>query len=156
MSYLHFISLWRRVARERQNFQRCVICISCVEGFCRTRKTRCEVPQLAVVSGASLGCGIAPGHFALAGWMGSETVGTRARRLHSKPPRAFCSADISRESGSIDCFRTTKNPLPAFSLPSHKSRLPIKDPSNRLRPLQNSRQGLESRKVPNQPADALL
>jgi len=56
------------------------------------------------------------------------------------------------------CFRTTKNPLPAFAfiLPSQKSRLPIKDPSNRLRPLQNSRQGLESRKVPNQPADALL
>src|SRR5262245_39265073 len=110
MSYLHFISLWRRVARERQNFQRCVICISCVEGFCRTRKTRCEVPQLAVVSGASLGCGIAPGHFALAGWIGSETVGTRARRLHSKPPRAFCSAEISVFAQP----RTPCLPLPSF------------------------------------------
>src|SRR5262245_25337217 len=37
-----------RVARERQNFHKCVICIPCVEGVCRTRKTRCEVPQLAV------------------------------------------------------------------------------------------------------------
>src|SRR5262245_51013834 len=51
------------VAQERQNSQKCVICISCVEGACRHADPVRSPTTCGCLPGASLGCGIAPGHF---------------------------------------------------------------------------------------------
>src|SRR5262245_13847948 len=140
MSYLHFISLWCRVARERQNFERCVICISCVEGFCWTRKTRCGSPTTCGCFWCKFGVRDRTGSLCFGRLDGVRNGWNSCPSLHTKPREPF---DVRTFLGKRRhrLFSHNQEPLACLCLHSAITKEPIayKDPSNRLRPLQNSR-----------------